>query len=93
MIVIVCEYGVIFYDFVTQASRLVQVNDLSTKPKSITSATFVFYDLIAIGCIDGLVRIWDCNKWMEVKVNLGIIDRVIILNVSTDVKSIFLCRC
>lgn len=65
-VMIVCDSALIFYDFATNKSNTISSSDLSGK--AITTAEFVFSDLVAIGCSDGLIRIWDCQKWIEVKV-------------------------
>lgn len=68
-IMIVCDAGVLFYDFSTEASHVITVADLGSKAPC--CAEFVFSNLCAIGCADGIVRIWDCQKWIEIKTLSG----------------------
>jgi WD40 repeat protein len=61
-IMIVTDHAVIFYDTSTHRSKLIIFQDV--KP---LCASFVFYDMLSIGCSDGSIKIWDCNQWKEVK--------------------------
>jgi WD40 repeat protein len=61
-VMIVTDNAVIFYDFLAHRSKIIVFGDV--KPMS---ADFVFFDLLAIGCTDGSIKIWDCAHWKEVK--------------------------
>jgi hypothetical protein len=52
-VMFVCEYAIIFYDFLSKISHMVTSSDLKNQP---TSAEFIFPDLCAIGCSDGMIR-------------------------------------
>lgn len=73
-IMIVCDMGVIFHNFLSNSSitashssstRIITVASLNNKIP--TSAEFIFNSICAIGCSDGIIRIWDCLKWCEIK--------------------------
>lgn len=64
-ILIVCDVGVLFIDFRTGVSNIITPSDLNNKIPS--TAEFIFYDMCAIGCSDGVIRIWDCCRWAELK--------------------------
>jgi hypothetical protein len=53
-IMIICDTAIIFYDFVTKVSHAITSIDLSKSQPC--SAEFVFVDLCAIGCADGMIR-------------------------------------
>jgi WD40 repeat protein len=63
MIMIICGSAVIFHDFLINHTQIINTSDLGNKIP--TSADFIFNDFCAIGCSDGIIRIWDCMKWKE----------------------------
>ena len=77
-LMIVCDTGVLFHKFLANPSststshhrnsnnhtRLITPADLNNKIP--TSAEFIFNSICAIGCSDGVIRIWDCLKWCEI---------------------------
>jgi hypothetical protein len=64
-IMLVCENAVIFYDFITDISSCLTINELSKYP---TYAEFITYNIVAIGFHDGSILIWNIDSWMEIKV-------------------------
>lgn len=70
-IMIVCDMGVLFHSFLSNSStsnrntRIITLADLNNKIP--TTAEFIFNSICAIGCSDGVIRIWDCLKWCEIK--------------------------
>lgn len=64
-IMIICKEAVIFHDFLTDVTNTITASELNNKTP--TTAEFVFYNICAIGCSDGVIRVWDCSKWIEIK--------------------------
>lgn len=64
-IMIVCDNAVIFYDFITEISSSLTNEKLSKYP---TYAEFISYDIVAIGCHDGSIIIWNIESWIEIKI-------------------------
>eukprot|EP01038_Epipyxis_sp_PR26KG_P013282 gene13282-17795_t len=63
-IMIVTESTIVFYDYVSEISNILSAIELTKAP---TCADFIYYNLCAIGCADGTIRIWDCSKWIIVR--------------------------
>ena len=73
-VMIVCDTCIIFHKFLSSltpssstynSTKIITINDLNNKNP--TSAEFIFNSICAIGCSDGIIRIWDCLKWCEIK--------------------------
>ena len=66
-IMIVCETAILFHDYQTGHTSALVGTDLGA-PKAIpTCAEFISPELCAIGCSDGLIRIWNCEQRKLVK--------------------------
>lgn len=59
-IMVLCEGGILFYDYVTGNAHMLSQVELGRLP---TAAEFVAPNLCAIGCADGQLRVWDCLSW------------------------------
>jgi len=64
-IMIVADTAVIFYDFVAQSGDIITSAELDGKTPSY--AEFVGEHLCAIGCSDGVIRIWSCDGGKVIK--------------------------
>ena len=57
LVTIICEMGVIFYDMNKNLTRSISYHDLDkTSPSSVE---FIHFELCAVGCSDGCIRIFD----------------------------------
>jgi hypothetical protein len=60
-VIITCKSGIIFYNYLSRSSHFIYPSDIDAK--LIHYSEFISSNLLAIGCSDGALRIWDCESW------------------------------
>jgi hypothetical protein len=66
-IMLVCETAIVFHDVQSKRSSAITTVDFGASKATPSCAEFINPELCAIGCSDGLIRIWDCLHWKLVK--------------------------
>ena len=59
---VVSDHTVIFRDATSKQTRTLTALDLAKAHP--TCAEFIYFDICAVGCSDGHIRLWDCKRWM-----------------------------
>lgn len=66
-LVILCENCILFYDYRTQEVLRITKQDLDIRLPNPLCVCVVSASLIAIGCSDNEIRIWDMDGWRIAK--------------------------
>lgn len=61
LVLITCSNSLIFYDSISRLSKVILMST------AVTYAEFIYTNILAIGCVDGLIRIFDCSSWKVIK--------------------------
>ena len=64
-IVILCNNCILIHDIYSNHTNIIPSSDL--QHKNPTSIEFMCDTICVIGCSDGIVRFWECDRWSEVK--------------------------
>jgi hypothetical protein len=65
LLIIICESAIIFHDYHSDTNKILTNSDL--EKSNPLCVEFVHHHVIAIGCNDGVVRLWDCINWILIK--------------------------
>ena len=64
-IIILCNNCILIHDIYSNHTNVIHASDL--QHKNPTSIEFICDTICVIGCSDGIVRFWECDRWSEVK--------------------------
>lgn len=66
LLMLLCDQAVLFHDWKGNFTRVISCADMESKA-SPTCAEFIHEDVLAIGCSDGVIRLWSVSKWTFMK--------------------------